>query len=105
MMLSRTGWDSNPRYAVDVNTLSKLENIGRDSDKMSSFTYDGPRNVLCSPVPMSGDVRRQSTARPTPVNGVYHFRTRISLRGTGTSRTTVTGSCRPRAAVAEIAER
>ena len=45
----RTGWDSNPRYAMNVHTLSRLESIGRDSDKMSSFHYDGPRNVLCTP--------------------------------------------------------
>src|SRR5450759_3980380 len=63
----RTGWDSNPRYAINVHTLSRLENIGRDSDKMSSFHYDGPRNVLCTPAPMSRDVRIQPTPEPTPV--------------------------------------
>jgi hypothetical protein len=34
---------------MNVHTLSRLENIGRDSDKMSSFHYDGPRNVPCTP--------------------------------------------------------
>jgi hypothetical protein len=32
---------------------------------MSSFTYDGPRNVLCTPAPMSGDGRIQPTPEPT----------------------------------------
>ncbi len=32
----------------------------------SSFTYDGPQNVLCTPAPMSGDVRIQPTPEPTP---------------------------------------
>jgi hypothetical protein len=64
---SRTGWDSNSRYAINVHTLSRLESIGRDSDKMSSFHYDGPRNVLCTPAAMSRDVRIQPTPEPTPI--------------------------------------
>jgi hypothetical protein len=36
---------------------------------MSSFTYDGPRNVLCTPAPMSPDVRIQPTPEPTPIWG------------------------------------
>jgi len=33
---------------------------------MSSFHYDGPRNVLCTPAPMSRDVRIPPTPEPTP---------------------------------------
>src|SRR5450759_3064448 len=49
-----------------VLTLSRLESIGGDSDKMSSFHYDGPRNVLCTPASMSRDVRIEPTPEPTP---------------------------------------
>ena len=35
---------------------------------MSSFTYDGPRNVLCTPASMSTDVRTQPTPEPTPIS-------------------------------------
>ncbi|MDQ6733535.1 MAG: hypothetical protein M3Z35_05370, partial [Nitrospirota bacterium] len=67
VVIKRTGWDSNPRYAINVHTLSRHSSTGRDSDKMSSFTYDGPRNVLCNPAPMSTDVRIQPTPEPTPI--------------------------------------
>ena len=33
---------------------------------MSSFHYDGPRNVLCTPASMSRDVRIEPTPEPTP---------------------------------------
>jgi hypothetical protein len=33
---------------------------------MSSFHYDGPRNVLCTLASMSTDVRIQPTPEPTP---------------------------------------
>ncbi len=36
---------------------------------MSSFTYDGSRNILCIPAPMSGDVRIQPTPEPIPQPG------------------------------------
>ena len=35
---------------------------------MSSFTYDGPRNVLCTPASMFTDVRIQPTPEPTPIS-------------------------------------
>jgi hypothetical protein len=34
---------------------------------MSAFTYDGPRNVLCTLASMSTDVRIQPTPEPTPI--------------------------------------
>jgi hypothetical protein len=37
---------------------------------MSSFTYHGPRNVLCTPASMSTDVHIQPTPEPTPIVGL-----------------------------------
>src|SRR5665647_1811913 len=51
---------------MNVHTLSRLESKAKDSDKMSSFHYDGARNVLCTPASMSRDVRIQPTPQPTP---------------------------------------
>ena len=35
---------------------------------MFSFTYGGPRNVLCTPASMSTNVRIQPTPEPTPTD-------------------------------------
>ena len=41
------GGKLTPKLTPDL-TLIRLESIGRNSDKISSLHYDGPRNVLCS---------------------------------------------------------
>jgi hypothetical protein len=64
-------------YAINVHTLSRRESTGRDWDKMSSFTYDGPRNVLCTRAPMSRDVCTQPTPEPTPIIDVDSERSSV----------------------------
>ena len=66
IIFSTDGVGFEPTVRFHVHTLSRLESIGRDSDKMSSFHYDGPRNVLCTPAPMSDDVRIEPAPKPTP---------------------------------------
>jgi hypothetical protein len=46
----RTGWDSNPRYAMNVHTLSRRGTRVRNPNKMSSYHYDGTR-MSCTPFP------------------------------------------------------
>jgi hypothetical protein len=46
-----------PEITFLPSTLSSHVRLGKDWDKMSSFTYDGPRNVLCTPALMSTNVR------------------------------------------------
>jgi hypothetical protein len=46
---------------------------------MSSFHYDGPQNVLCSPNPMSNDVRIQPPPEPTPISTKAPNRVRETL--------------------------
>jgi hypothetical protein len=50
----------------EVKKIITRRSPSRDSDKMSSFHYDGPRNVLCTPAPMSPNVHIQPTPEPTP---------------------------------------